>query len=302
MSECPIKVELPGNHLYLDDCYLTTFTLNDARSMYSIAKTSDRKELFRVIDSRMSLPVESLTTYDLWYAMHWQRINSYPLHPHVLPWDCPLCDARNSDELTSSALVITDINPEYTHKLSLDFPSIGHHPFRLQVIGDELYVDNYIKSVLQVKEVDRSVYDQLLIAKQLQTDGMSFDEALKISESLTADDAFLISEFESYFSYGVADYSVFNCQNCKEDSHVKYKFNLVTFLPKIHTGLDLRSRIVFGQAPQPTNTDSRGDGSSQSDVPPANGGTKIEAPKRKEGRNESKSEKVKVIDEVVGNR
>jgi hypothetical protein len=53
MAEAPIKVELPGGRLYDDECTIQTFTLNDARALFTISKTLDTEQLFKIIDGRL---------------------------------------------------------------------------------------------------------------------------------------------------------------------------------------------------------------------------------------------------------
>ena len=97
-----VKVELPGDRLYSDDCYVTTFSLADASALSLLPKTQDTRTIFEIMDRRINLDVKKLTLQDFWFLLYWQRINSYLTFPIKLPWKCPHCKTKNQDELTAA--------------------------------------------------------------------------------------------------------------------------------------------------------------------------------------------------------
>ena len=72
-----VKVELPGNWLYPDDCFVQTFSLADASALSLLPKTQDVRKVFDIMDRKINLDVKKLTLQDFWFLLYWQRINSY---------------------------------------------------------------------------------------------------------------------------------------------------------------------------------------------------------------------------------
>jgi len=310
MTGTPIRVELPGDHLY-DECYATTFTLGDAEALSIVQKTGDTKQLYEVIDKRLNLSVYELTLQDLWYLLHWQRINSYPKYPLSIPWDCPNCEHSNRHELRGSNLDIKDIDPDYEHGVTVDFPSAGELQVRLPLVGDENTAKAYLRK-LRIKDADPALYKQILIACTLEPSGGTLDDRVKLVDSMDADDHIVYKGFEQLLDYGVQRAAKFTCDNCKEESKVKFRFDLTTFFPRVSHTDDIRSRILLRKAP--ANNEDTGGGSREADLHAGDAheeseGTETEArPSKGTNRGQKKVKgpsddtKVKKAGDVVGDR
>lgn len=296
MLSSSVKVDLPGSALY-DECYLQTFTLGDAEILPIVQKTGDTKQLYELINSRLNLSVYDLTLQDLWFILHWQRINSYPNYPMNLPWDCPNCSHSNVNELSGSSLVIDDLDPKYKHGITVDLPSIGKTKLRLPLVKDEEVAKRYLRD-LRITNPDPKLFKEVLRACLLEPNGGTLDDNLKLVQTkLTADDGFVINGFEQYFEYGVKDFAKFTCQGCGEVSKVRFKFDLTTFFPRVSHSSDIRARILFSETPEPANRESEHNGLGESSL---HSEAPLESFKTTEGQagtNESKT-----LDDVIRDR
>ena len=313
MAEEPHLVPLPGDSLYVGDCYLQTFTLNDARSLFAISKTADTANLFKLINNRTNLDAENLTIQDLWFIFYWQRINSYPNHPMRTPRECPHCNHNNSSTLSAGKLVIKDLDSEYEHGVEFNFPSAInedgsplHVPIRLQLVGDEITASKFIKNTLEVAKPSRELVQEVILACMLEPMGGPLSERYGwVKKNLTsADDAMALKAFEDHFDYGVMNHANFECEDCPEDTKVRFPFDLVNFFPTIRDSRDIQSRILSRKASQPTDTESGGGGPSEASVYTEDARKRPEGAETKKGPSSSENEKVEIsnIDDVVDGR
>lgn len=258
-------VELPGDRLYSEDCRIQTFTYGDATSLSLIPKTQDTKKLFDIIDNRISLDVRQLTLQDLWFILYWQRINSYSSFPVKLPWKCNHCGHKNYHELRGSDLVIDDLDPEYYHGMTLDFPDAGALSLRLKLVGDELDVKKYIRDK-GLTDITEEQFDAFLTACMLEPNGGTLEERIKLVESMTAGDQFLMKAFEDQFDYGVQSHTNYACEECEEVVKVRYQFDLTNFFPSLQDKPDVRSRILSSKTSVSAPGSNREDGLDEADI------------------------------------
>lgn len=304
MASSPIKADLPGKDLYPEDCYIQTFTLGDAESLSIIQKTADTKQLYELINKRINLSVSSLTLQDLWFILHWQRINSYPSYPINLPWQCPNCEHENHDQLSGSALVIDDLNPQYKHGLEVLLSNGEKLKLRLPLVGDEEVAKKYLKDI-KISNPDPKFFKEILLSCMLEPNGTSIDERVKKVQGLSADDQFLIRGFEQYFEYGVKDFAKFTCEGCGEVSKVRFSFDLTTFFPRVSHTPNIRSRILFCETPESTDRESERNGSRESDLHKGTTHTALEGSKAETRSNESQNvNEVKIanLDDIIQDR
>lgn len=269
MNTESIKVELPADRLYKEDCYCTTLTLSDASSLSLLPKTKDTKKVFSIIDNHLNLNVKKLTLPDFWFLLYWQRINSYPSFPIKLPWECPHCNTKNVDELTGSKLVIKDLPEEYYAEttddgIEVDFPSTGPLFIRVKLAGDELEVQNYFRSTGVTPTPE--LYEELLMACMLSPNGQTLEERHKLLKTMSADDHMVLEAFEDMFDFGVQPYSEFTCHECKEVSKVTFEFNLTNFFPSVSNSQDLRARILPRKGVKSAPVTDPSNGSSESSI------------------------------------
>lgn len=252
MTSNEMIVELPGDRLYPEACRITPFTLSDASALSLLPKTQDTKKLFQIMDEKINLDVKKLTPQDFWFLLYWQRINSYVTFPIKLPWECPHCDTKNSDELSGSKLVIEDIDDVYEtfesngklcHGLVVDLPSAGEKEVRLKLVGDELLVENHLR-MKGISKPEPEVYETYLIACMFEPSGGTLEERYQMVKNFSAEDHFYLKGLEEQLDYGVKNYAEFTCMECKEVSKVRFQFDLVTFFPSISNKSDIRARIL----------------------------------------------------------
>lgn len=240
-----ILVGLPGGDLYREECRLQTLTYGDATAINLISKSKDVQKLFEVLNNRASLNVYDLTLPDFKFLLFWQRINSYSTFPMNIHWKCSQkgCEQKNNDELTGPKLVITDIDPDYDHGMTLDFPDSGPLRLRLKLVKDEIASKQYlIKNRIQDK--DGELLEEVLTACMLELNGGTLEERILQVREMSADDQFLLKSFESEFDYGVQNYAEFTCEKCKEVAKIGYEFDLANFFPSIQDRTNVRSRII----------------------------------------------------------
>lgn len=261
------RIELPGDRLYSQEPRVQTFTHSDACALSLVSKTQDILKVYEVIDRRLNIDVGELTVKDFWFILHWQRINSYPSFPVRLPWTCRHCGYKNLDHLEGSNLVISDLDYDYTDNLKVEFPCGKELFLRLQKVKDDINARSYIRENNLVATSEEE-FEQLLVAGMLENNtDLSFEQRLEIiKKEFTSDDYLFIKSFEAEFDYGVEDYSSFTCEECKEVTKVKYRFDLVKFFPNLLDRSDVRSRILSGKTSESTNSKLVGDGSREDDT------------------------------------
>lgn len=313
MAETPIKVELPGERLYSEECYIQTFTLNDARSLFTISKTTDIKQLFKLIDKRINLEVKKLTIQDLWYIFYWQRINSYPNYPMRIPWECPECSHKNSNILSADKLIIEDLDPEYEHGVEFNFPSARdkdgsplYLPLRLQLVGDELEAETFLKSHLGIPKPNQDELQNALLACMLEPTGESladrYDWVVNVLRS--ADDIMALKSFEDHFNYGVINHADFECEECKEEARVSFNFDLANFFPTVRDSINIQSRILPRKKSKSTDKGLGRSGSGEIDLPEEASRKRSKGAEEVEGLDgvKKQSEYVDEIEDVIRDR
>ncbi|NNK83721.1 MAG: hypothetical protein HKO92_11410 [Flavobacteriaceae bacterium] len=298
-----VRVELPGDRLYIDECRIQTFTYGDASALSLLPKTQDTQKLFEVIGRRINIPVKLLTLQDFWFIMYWQRINSYSHFPVKLPWTCPHCKTKNTDELTGSCLEINDLDDDYYHGIELDFPDIGPLKLRLKLVGDEIEAKRYIREN-KINDIDGEIFEELLTACMLEPNGGSLSDRYNLVRQMSSNDQFLLKAFEAEFDYGVQSYSEFTCENekCREVAKVSFTFDLANFFPSVQDKSNVRSRILSRKAPAPANRDNKRHGFDESSVHQGSPHKESKNNERKTETNESPSngqEKIELTPEEL---
>jgi hypothetical protein len=230
-----------------------------------------------------------------------------------IPWECPECNHQNSDTLKANKLVIEDLDPRYKHGIKFNFPSACnedgsplHVPIRLQLVGDELEAESFIRNVLGITKPSPELTQDVILACMLEPMGTSLEDRYNwVTETLTsADDAMCLKSFESLFDYGVMNYADFTCANCGEETSVKFKFDLVNFFPTIRDSRDVQSRILFHETSESTDDGVGERGSSEAPVSSKTTRKRNKKSQKSEGRSEIKDELIEEgnIDDIVDGR
>ena len=287
-------VELPGGFLYPEECRIQPFTYGDASALSLLGRTNDPETLFKIIDKRVNLDVNSLTIQDFWYILYWQRINSYSTFPVKLPWTCNHCEHKNLNEVTGSSLIINDLDNKYYHGIEVDFPDSGVLKVRLKLIGDEIKLKKYMRTE-KIEDPTGEIYETLLTACMLEHNGGTLKERYNTVKGMSADDQFTLKGVEDYFEYGVKDYSEFTCENCKEVVKVGYELDLTSFFPSVQDKSSVGSRILFSKASVPADSHFTGNGLDESDVHSKDTHEPSKSPKREEKPTPTKNESEKVV-------
>ena len=247
----PQKVDLPGGRLYTDTCYVETFGADDVASIYNLVSKEDPSVLIEIMNRKINLEASDLATYDYEFLLWWQRVNSYPMTPHKINWDCPYCDLRNDTVVTTGMLESKDIDEDYDHgDMGLDIYSREDPLYiRLQLVGDTPKARNFLRETYEVSTPNPGQFRKALISCMTEPSGGTLKERyvdlFSGENKLTADDYYLIESFEKDFSYGVPDSSMITCNNkrCRRESRVAFSLDLAHFFPSTLDSRNVRARV-----------------------------------------------------------
>jgi len=285
------RQDLPGQTMYQDDTYFTTFTVGDVKSIYNIAASNDERQLAAIIDKHINRKVNDLTLHDFNFCMYWHRINSYPRSPMRINWNCPHCTQANSSPLENASLVINNVDREYFHGIEVPLPSLENPiGMRLQLVGDDQAARLFLRDKKRLFTPSTGQLREGLMALLISPSYPEIDKAYDaITKEFYPDDLFMIQTFEETFAYGVQEFASFKCKSCGRESSVNFTFNLTSFFPQDHDRRDLRDKILSlrqakSKPDEPGQSGIRGSGLDDAEIREETDGSRGEKKTRGNGK------------------
>ena len=244
MPEPPLKVDLPGQVAYEEDCLLQTLTLFDVKQINNAGIADDLKLVTEVIGRRCSLPVNDLLWPDFWFLLHWQRLQSYSLFRIHTTYKCVGCGEKNTLPEEKS-LDFEVLRSDYRHGRDIHFPT-GTKKLRLSMVRDVLELDRMAR-----KKTDSIEMEMTRLAMMMEPNGGSLEERVEEVRGMTADDGIVFDIFEADHVFGVKRVTEVECPHCDKKQGVGSGDSAARFLAADSVPDALRAGIYTGYPTKP---------------------------------------------------
>jgi hypothetical protein len=246
MSEYfPLKT--PGHRLYPDGLEIRPFGKDEVVSYDRVRRSGSELALRNLVGGTLKgISVDDFYDPDLLFVMLWHRVNSFMNYPMNLPWECPACEAKNTDELDITKLVSKEVLDDYDPSgMTLDMPCGLALTFRLAKVGDEARARKML-STLSIPSVTDDVVRKGEIVQMMEFDENynSYEKWEIVNKIFGVEDIFTIEGFKQEFSYGPNTVMTCNCKKCEAQQNVGFRFSVLEFLPNNYDGSTIRARIL----------------------------------------------------------
>lgn len=122
------RQKMPSGNVVYDDVLLKTLDVSTLKKVSAAISAKDFTLLLDALDSRISMDIRDLTVPDFYFFMYWQRLNSYPRSPHMVPWTSKYGNKNitrvTMTDLTIKELQMTKATLEAWRQKGIDIPRI----------------------------------------------------------------------------------------------------------------------------------------------------------------------------------
>jgi hypothetical protein len=251
--ELPSKGKLYNGKSSVEVSFLT---VADIKRIYSINQGTSTDSIERLLASKIyDFDAFDLTVYDMWFLACWIRVNSCPMVPIQVKWECQKlksdsvnCGKSNFSEVRGSTLEVKEIDSEYQEPVGLTLPNYGKVFVRLPRVRDDIDTTKFLTTYKGDQETsgDRWLCNLL----HLIDNSMSLGDKIKLTKEnkITPDDVFYLSQFETEYQYGMRPYLNLKCEGCGEVSRIPFRLRMAHFLPEVRNTRTIRDAVTFNDS------------------------------------------------------